>query len=309
MLHTLLSCKDTLKSVARGNPSGDEWRALQTIMQHVLDGSTSVRVPRVLLPLHTLSTGAILKLVRGVLGRQERITLQCVSAVSDHANGVYTITVSDGEFSQSGQYWHDDREAVLGTGEFGTLTCTARWLPSEGVILLRNVEESGSGDGVIGEPEYFQLAPPPPTLAAPTQPGVSGVPVGVTINGTTDQCWQPVQSVTCRGGCKHCPVTTSDGYVESADVALASQKCVALEHPPPDFDDVKGAPRGTKRALEADVTNRVRRYALYYFYATCIYKVFGAGTRVQLPKCVVAAVRAKYPNPVGEAYCSDDGTF
>ena len=42
-----------------------------------------------------------------------------------------------------------------------------------------------------------------------------------------------------------------------------------------------------------------RRFALYYWVAI---EIFGAVSRIKLPECVLSAVRAKYPNPIGEPY-------
>ena len=42
-----------------------------------------------------------------------------------------------------------------------------------------------------------------------------------------------------------------------------------------------------------------KRFVLYYYYAR---EVFQWYERCELPKCVVTAIRAKYPNPEGVRY-------
>ena len=47
----------------------------------------------------------------------------------------------------------------------------------------------------------------------------------------------------------------------------------------------------------ADMPNRLRRFVLYYFMAL---DTFGALDRIKLPACVVSAIRAKYPQDLGD---------
>jgi hypothetical protein len=261
-LHQLL---DELKRAAVEDPSGATWESFRQIMEHMLHGTSGFAVPQALLPLNTLTPGAIVDAVRGTLGRDARVSLQVLSEISVDG-GILNLTVSDGEFSQFAQCWYDDKVALEETGKFGTLECTAVWLSTEGCLLLRNVTSQLNAIAMIGNPPLFQPARPraPAPLLPPSTTGVSGLRVGVVIPGTADcnTTVNRVPAVTCRGACKICPITTSEGYVEAAPAAQTSEKCVALAFPPPDFDRVKDAPRGTDRQLDGEVTNRVRRYAL-----------------------------------------------
>ncbi|EJK66323.1 hypothetical protein THAOC_12765 [Thalassiosira oceanica] len=45
----------------------------------------------------------------------------------------------------------------------------------------------------------------------------------------------------------------------------------------------------------AEMTNSEKRFLLYYYYATSVYQFCGKGNRVQLPECLIAAVRGLYP--------------
>jgi hypothetical protein len=217
------------------------------------------------------------------------------------------------------RYWPDDRAEVDETEVLGVVEARLLWLAPDGHLLLREVASVQDSLGFIvgGSPPLYQPLPYSPRAASyrglplhggggPAAAAVNGLIPAVTIKGTDpgDTTVQPVPDCDCNLECRTCPITTRDGYVELAVVASCSRKCIALEFPPPDFDDVKGMSRGSKRQLEEDVTNRVRRYAVYW-YATCVYRTFGAGNRVELPECVIAAVRAKFPNTIGEAYCSE----
>jgi hypothetical protein len=42
-----------------------------------------------------------------------------------------------------------------------------------------------------------------------------------------------------------------------------------------------------------------KRFLLYYWYATSVYQFRGKGNRVNLPNCLVWAIRALYPEPSG----------
>jgi hypothetical protein len=273
LVNRLSDLQEELKQSAVDKPTGVVWESFRQIVAHVLRGTSGFTVPNVLLPVHSLTTGTIVKVARGTLGRGERVLLQIVSDISEIDGGTYNITVSDGEFSQIAQYWSDDRAAVEETGMFGTLACTAVWLPTEGCVLIRGVIAELDGDVLVGNPPLYQPAPAlaPSVLLPPTQPGISGIPIGITILGTADgdTTVNKVPPVVCRGACKHCPITTSDGYIETASAAQSSHECVAIAFPPPDFSLVKDASRGTKRQLDDIVTNRVRRYALISRFFSC----------------------------------------
>ena len=45
-----------------------------------------------------------------------------------------------------------------------------------------------------------------------------------------------------------------------------------------------------------DMEMRHKRFLVYYYYATSVYQFRGRGNRVELPKCIVSAVREKYPD-------------
>lgn len=49
----------------------------------------------------------------------------------------------------------------------------------------------------------------------------------------------------------------------------------------------------------ADMTNSQKRCMIYWWYATNIYSICGKGRRLQLPDCLVHAVRKEYPEPDG----------
>eukprot|EP00985_Skeletonema_marinoi_P018418 scaffold10289_cov75-Skeletonema_marinoi.AAC.2 len=44
-----------------------------------------------------------------------------------------------------------------------------------------------------------------------------------------------------------------------------------------------------------DMMNNHKRFLLYYYYATTIYQFHGAGNRVDLPECIIFAIRNLYP--------------
>lgn len=45
-----------------------------------------------------------------------------------------------------------------------------------------------------------------------------------------------------------------------------------------------------------DMTNKNKRFLLYYYYATSVYQFHGAGNRIELPECIVSRVRQAYPD-------------
>ena len=54
-----------------------------------------------------------------------------------------------------------------------------------------------------------------------------------------------------------------------------------------------------------EMTNSDKRFLLYYYYATSVYQFHGKGNRVELPNCLIAAVRALYP-PEKMELCTDE---
>jgi hypothetical protein len=50
------------------------------------------------------------------------------------------------------------------------------------------------------------------------------------------------------------------------------------------------------------MTNREKRFLIYWWYATNVYMVTGKHNRVELPRCLVNEIRRLYPNPLDEPY-------
>jgi hypothetical protein len=44
-----------------------------------------------------------------------------------------------------------------------------------------------------------------------------------------------------------------------------------------------------------EMMNNNKRFLLYYYYATTVYQFHGSGNRVDLPECIIYAIRALYP--------------
>ena len=54
------------------------------------------------------------------------------------------------------------------------------------------------------------------------------------------------------------------------------------------------------------MNNRLKRFLLFYWYATNIYQYHGKGNRIILPLCLKSAIRARFPEPDGK-YSEDPG--
>ena len=55
-----------------------------------------------------------------------------------------------------------------------------------------------------------------------------------------------------------------------------------------------------------DMTNRNKRFLLYYYYATSVYQFHGKGNRVDLPKCILSEVRSVYPDEEEQTELGDN---
>jgi hypothetical protein len=80
-----------------------------------------------------------------------------------------------------------------------------------------------------------------------------------------------------------------------------------LQFPLPDLEDIWDlSPAQHKSSFDDVVEPRERRFPFYYWYATRVFRIKGAGNRFPLPKCVVWSIRAFAPNYPGEAYSGGD---
>jgi hypothetical protein len=116
--------------------------------------------------------------------------------------------------------------------------------------------------------------------------------------GEVDEKFRQPGVVECNGlGC-------------SADTGEILTDCVVHHYPVPDFrgllaecdavDDLYKGPSGEPERGQPDLMPpNLRRWVLYYYYAT---QIFGYRARTRLPLCVEAAVRATWPNPLWKAY-------
>ena len=50
------------------------------------------------------------------------------------------------------------------------------------------------------------------------------------------------------------------------------------------------------------LSNREKRFCLYYWYSANVYMVCGKHNRCQLPDCLIGKIRNTYPNTDGSAY-------
>ena len=50
------------------------------------------------------------------------------------------------------------------------------------------------------------------------------------------------------------------------------------------------------------MTNKQRRFVLYWWYSTNVYLTCGKNNRIELPQCLVNSIRLLYPNPQGVPY-------
>jgi hypothetical protein len=51
-----------------------------------------------------------------------------------------------------------------------------------------------------------------------------------------------------------------------------------------------------------EMENSHKRFILYYWYVTNVYSVTGSKNRAKLPKCLVSAIRQRFPNPIDTPY-------
>ena len=77
------------------------------------------------------------------------------------------------------------------------------------------------------------------------------------------------------------------------DFAVCLTKCIPLES-----ISLQRVARECVFVTKAfkDMQNRNKRFLLYYYYATSVYQFHGKGNRVELPECIVLAIRQAYPD-------------
>jgi hypothetical protein len=51
-----------------------------------------------------------------------------------------------------------------------------------------------------------------------------------------------------------------------------------------------------------EMENSHKRFILYYWYVTNVYSITGSKNRAKLPKCLVLAIRQRFPNPINTPY-------
>lgn len=81
------------------------------------------------------------------------------------------------------------------------------------------------------------------------------------------------------------------------------RRCVCEEHPvgDQDLEDIKKVYYAATEEV-ADMTMAHKRNMLYWLYATDVYGWRGWQNRLELPPCLVFAIRKLYPNPKGIPY-------
>lgn len=88
--------------------------------------------------------------------------------------------------------------------------------------------------------------------------------------------------------------------------------CVVSQMPPESVNIQEIRMKCTSAISHATLPNNHIRNLLYFWYATTIFSFTHKGTRRPLPRCLVAAIRALYPNPAGMPYAgfqSEGGQF
>lgn len=272
-----------------------------------------------------LTKGALLSAVRENGGVGGPVTVQVLSVDGDLSApaGVeqFRVVISDGEFSCDAVCFPQHAPVLLAAGPLGLITAALTWVARGSFVLLEGVAEAA-----LQHPGA-QLGSPTPFVTGGSGAGGGGggsggdggggggdaepyVIDGIPSNHPTGQY---VPRYECFGQCNNAEITDRYGYATSSDIAQTSGgQCVLIRHPVPEFmtNGIHNAARGTKRALtwtancDRGPTPREQRYALYYNYASSVYMAAGDGNRVELPLCIVYAVRQKYFNPKGTAYCT-----
>jgi len=114
-----------------------------------------------------------------------------------------------------------------------------------------------------------------------------------TTEKATQSCAKPAPGCNCGGklcskyGLNFIVCLTECIPVESISLELVIRDCVFVT-----------------KTLE-EMTNSDKRFLLYYYYATSVYQFHGKGNRVELPNCLIAAVRALHP-PEKMELCTDE---
>lgn len=248
--------------------------------------------------------GDILLALRGQPVRDSR--LQVISlepAAQPVAGSGHTrdclFGVSDGDFQVEAQAPPSDWPAMYDAGVNGLIDVGEMTLLDGMKVLLKGVAGGRVLATVVGQPVAFDLRPPRPVPGAYVRHQA-----GVTDDAAHG--WEFVPPHDCHSECNQVEVDDGDdGYEVSPVAANSNGRCILERWPVPEFSTVEHADRGAANALEAVITPRVQRYALYYYYARTVYNVSGGGHRAVLPCCVVTAVRTKYPNQRGTMYCTD----
>lgn len=103
--------------------------------------------------------------------------------------------------------------------------------------------------------------------------------------------------VCCSGN--HCSVMVTGQW--------HAPGCIVAQEPHVDYVDVCNNapdPSSERKGLPpGDYTHRQRRYVLYWYWATCIFRY---DHRRPLPRCVVADIRALWPNSKGDPYTKEE---
>ena len=81
------------------------------------------------------------------------------------------------------------------------------------------------------------------------------------------------------------------------------RRCICEEHPvcDKDLEDIKKVYYAATEEV-TDMTTAHKRNMLYWLYATDVYGWRGWQNRLELPSCLVFAIRKAYPNPKGIPY-------
>jgi hypothetical protein len=227
-----------------------------------------------------LNSGAVLNCVRGIM--QEPVLLQLLvsekearepgfrSSVSTTGTTSHKWEISDGLYSVHARALPMSTAALTDVGRFGTFTAVLSKPSHSPELLLEDVEvnhAAGPTDQRLRNPTPFFMLPI--VHAAHQAPVLAHFP-GILGSSTEHQYVKPY---SCRGQCRSCNVHL-DGASDGAAM-VATVGCVAAVRGCPRFEDsgVHDAPRKETQKLElpldgSDPPNRVKRYAIYYYFAT-----------------------------------------
>jgi hypothetical protein len=114
----------------------------------------------------------------------------------------------------------------------------------------------------------------------------------VVLSKELDKEFEPVldgaSELKCDGCCSQGPHQFSD--------------CIVKQMPPKDVDIQEIRMKCTWATINATLPHNHLRNLLYFWYATVVFCHTHAGTRKPLPRCLVAAIRALFPNLAGTRY-------